>query len=280
MKIFAKRKRKSVDSAAAEKDEKPATPRSVFQSDEAVEDLLKQDPSTWNAKERRMVKRSQERTPETGDEQGQATEEEKSSQPRETEKEEGDSSDEEKVENDVPDTKPDSNGNKVIEKSATQSIEATSEDTKHSIDDDLQKMLDKLSSKLRRKLIRLLERGGNVEDVRKEAVTLLSENDKGGDIADRADDSIPAKKRRKGADWSALPTDERLRREEQRRVQQEATERRVSGEQQGSKHKHPLNSERRRANRRKPKYARKVNKPENEHDTSGFQMRRVEKSHA
>jgi hypothetical protein len=276
MKIFAKRKRKSVDSAAAEKDEKPTTPRSVFQSDEAVEDLLKQDPSTWNAKERRMVKRSQERIPETGDEKGKATEEEKSSQPKETGKEEGDSSDEEKVENDVPDPKPDSNANKIIEDSATQSEEATNEDAKKLIDDDLQKVLDKLSSKLRRKLIRLLERGGNIEDVRKEAVSLLGENDKGGDIAD---DSIPAKKRRKGADWSALPTDERLRREEQRRVQQEASERRISGEQQGSKHKHPLNSERRRANKRKPKYARRVNKPENEHDTSGFQMRRIEKSH-
>jgi hypothetical protein len=279
MKIFAKRKRKSVDSAAAEKDEKP-TPRSVFQSDEPVEDLLKQDPSTWNAKERRMVKRSQERKPETGDEQGKATEAEKPSQPKETEKEEGDSSDEEKVENNVPDPKPESNVNKVIEKSATQSVEATSEDTNKLIDDDLQKLLNKLSSKLRRKLIRLLERDGNVEDVRKEAVSLLGE--KGGDIADRADDNIPVKRRRKGADWSALPTDERLRREEQRRVQQEASERRVSGvsgEQQNSKHKHPLNSERRRANRRKPKYAKRVNKPENEHDTSGFQMRRVEKSH-
>jgi hypothetical protein len=74
MKIFAKRKRKTVDlegpSTEAE-DEKAVVDRVLFQSDKLVEELLKKDPTTWNAKERRMVKRYQDRPksiPETNEE--------------------------------------------------------------------------------------------------------------------------------------------------------------------------------------------------------------------
>ena len=85
------------------------------------------------------------------------------------------------------------------------------------------------------------------------------------------------KKQKKGADWSSLPADERLRREEQRTKQQEAAERRARGEANiAPGHKRPLNSERRRANRRKPKW---VNKSpvgvKQEHNSSGFGHRKL-----
>ena len=63
------------------------------------------------------------------------------------------------------------------------------------------------------------------------------------------------RKRKQPVDLSSLPPEERLRREEQRRLQQEAAEKRARG--LVSNHKHPLNSERRRANRRKPKWAKR-----------------------
>lgn len=66
-------------------------------------------------------------------------------------------------------------------------------------------------------------------------------------------ESKPKKKKMK--DLSHLPPEERARRDEQRRMQQEAAERRKAGEMST---RHPLNSERRRANRRKPGRAGKI----------------------
>eukprot|EP00553_Chaetoceros_curvisetus_P005281 CAMPEP_0204618152 /NCGR_PEP_ID=MMETSP0717-20131115/4895_1 /ASSEMBLY_ACC=CAM_ASM_000666 /TAXON_ID=230516 /ORGANISM="Chaetoceros curvisetus" /LENGTH=364 /DNA_ID=CAMNT_0051631833 /DNA_START=35 /DNA_END=1129 /DNA_ORIENTATION=+ len=63
-------------------------------------------------------------------------------------------------------------------------------------------------------------------------------------------------KKRKWKDFSHLPPEERERREIQRRMQQEAAARRASGEEVLTRH--PLNSERRRANRRKPGRAGKI----------------------
>jgi hypothetical protein len=80
---------------------------------------------------------------------------------------------------------------------------------------------------------------------------------KNGD--ERRNDSLadhttePKKKRRKkgpAVDVSALSPEERTRREEQRAMQREAAERRAAGSVDPDRH--PLNSERRRANRRKP----------------------------
>lgn len=58
------------------------------------------------------------------------------------------------------------------------------------------------------------------------------------------------KKKRKWKDFSHLPPEERERREKQRLMQMEAAARRANGEVDTTRH--PLNSERRRANRRKP----------------------------
>jgi hypothetical protein len=74
---------------------------------------------------------------------------------------------------------------------------------------------------------------------------------------------------------SKLTSDERIWREEQKRLQKEAAERRDTGD-TNSKHNHPLNSERRRANRRKPAFTKRNNRGAgNEHNSSGFQMRQA-----
>lgn len=61
-------------------------------------------------------------------------------------------------------------------------------------------------------------------------------------------------KKKKRKDFSHLPPEERARREKQRQMQQEARKRREEElEETGTlSTRHPLNSERRRANRRKP----------------------------
>ena len=81
-----------------------------------------------------------------------------------------------------------------------------------------------------------------------------------------------------------MPPEERARREKQREMQKEAAERRASGE---VLTRHPLNSERRRANRRKPgkagKYAlykkQMKEKQENvkEFNAGGYHMRHIKK---
>lgn len=67
------------------------------------------------------------------------------------------------------------------------------------------------------------------------------------------------KKANSPEDLSSLAPEERLRREEQRRLQKEAAERKQKQHPVSTlrQHRHPLNSERRRANRRKPKWAKK-----------------------
>eukprot|EP00521_Asterionellopsis_glacialis_P009075 CAMPEP_0195283788 /NCGR_PEP_ID=MMETSP0707-20130614/2218_1 /TAXON_ID=33640 /ORGANISM="Asterionellopsis glacialis, Strain CCMP134" /LENGTH=358 /DNA_ID=CAMNT_0040343023 /DNA_START=89 /DNA_END=1165 /DNA_ORIENTATION=+ len=172
--------------------------------------------------------------------------------------------------------------------------------------EEVLKMLESLNSKQRRKLARQLEREGDeaLDAVRDEALRLTKEAEEASkpakvDTAIAADDKnnqhtkattsaketkTTKKGKKRKADWSDLPAEERFRREEQRKKQKEAAERR---EQEANdpnasskKFKHPLNSERRRANRRKPKWARKsqLNMEKNEHHTSGFHMRKITKA--
>jgi hypothetical protein len=159
------------------------------------------------------------------------------------------------------------------------------------VEDDLnkgkvKKLLEGLNSKQRRKLMRRLEREGTgiLEEVHNEALRLAIENKSDAVSADQSDTkqdkgqsvtpSSSGEKRKR--DWSDLSPEERLRREEQRRKQKEAAERRAKEGNVNSK-RHPLNSERRRANRRKPKWERKQ-LVEKEHDTSGYHMRKITKA--
>lgn len=155
---------------------------------------------------------------------------------------------------------------------------------------EVKKLLEKLNSKHRRKLTRRLEREGSsaLKEVYQEATTLLAETvdkldaEKKAETKIQSDNTIKAKSEEKASgkkrkkDWDSLPPEERLRREEQRRLQKEAAELRAkAGEISGSKQRHPLNSERRRANRRKPKWGKNSAGLVKEHHSSGFHMRKM-----
>jgi len=163
--------------------------------------------------------------------------------------------------------------------------------------EQVEEMLKTLNSKQRRKLSRRLEREGDscLTEVRAEAEKLLNDtaNSSEADKAGSSDNnngptaSGNKRKRRRGpADLSGLTPEERLRREEQRKIQKEAAEARDKGEDKTPGHKHPLNSERRRANKRKPKWTPKSNNmggaiPEKvDHNASGFRHRKVTKAEA
>jgi len=165
--------------------------------------------------------------------------------------------------------------------------------------DQVMALLEGLNSKQRRKLARQLEREGVgvsvLEQVREEAIRLKKETEESKlEKSDAASEKEAAKaaaekKATKGnkrkRDLSDLTPEERMRRVDQRRKQQEAAERRAkeASDPNASKDfKHPLNSERRRANKRKPKWAKKA-MPDfapNEHDSSGFHMRTITKRDA
>jgi hypothetical protein len=155
----------------------------------------------------------------------------------------------------------------------------------------VKKLLNGLNSKQKRTLSRRLEREGSscLAEVEAEAEALLkalSSSEDTPKTKDDVDSSPPPnkKRRRRGApvDVTGLTPEERLRREEQRKMQKEAVERRTSGgegeDTAGKKFLHPLNSERRRANKRKPKWMpRKVfaNSDKIEHNASGFHVRKM-----
>ena len=127
-----------------------------------------------------------------------------------------------------------------------------------------------------------------LDEVKKEAQNVLGINDKKPDkkrdvekmevpTEDSQSGAKKTKKRQKVVDWSKLPPEERLRREEQRRLQKEAAERQARGEDKTPGYKHPLNSQRRRANRRKPKWknvSKQAMHENNDHDSSGYLHRK------
>jgi hypothetical protein len=166
--------------------------------------------------------------------------------------------------------------------------EEKKESTKEPTNEALEKVLEKLNSKERQKLMRQLEPGGNQEEVLEEAPGKLQEKEsevdedtkKRGAPGSSDGQSSGSKKRRKNAavDWNNLPAEERMRREDQRRLQEEAVARGENGE-KAAPYKHAFNLERRRANRRKPKWAARVNRNAgNKYDTSGFHMRGDQKT--
>ena len=331
MKIFAKRKRTNAAGAGeASSSSTPNKTRDSFASDPLVEELLKKDPKEWNSKERRMIKRHQERhvggneqdvtpTLPTGDKAVLVVVEEENkntapakqiSQDENEESSDDDSIAEDKSDNDSCGTSDDDVANGqvhettgAVEPSAElneTSVELAKEEGKNDGDKadpshEVYKILDLLNSKTKRTLTRKLERGGLalVDEVLKEAQKALcastetsttdskkraaDDRDNGGD----KDDKPLKKKSKKEVDESLLSPEERLRREEQRRKQQEAAERRARGEDKTPGYKHPLNSERRRANKRKPRWTSSsesgtgIKVVKNEHHHSGYLHRKL-----
>lgn len=310
------------------------TARTTFASDPVVEELLTKDPTEWNAKQKRLVKRYQQRKAESGEgsdaqkEQQEAPVKEES-RPEEmaeesVEQEADEKSEDEKVskkESDDDSSSSDSDGDSesesnsdsdpevdgktdeaaateretetaareepvaetVVEETQTPPSIAEAETDSDKIDTShpVFKLLEQLNSKMKRTLSRKLDREGPkaLPEVEQEAQKLLGVTDeqskKRGAGAIDGNDSGKSKKKKTKVDWSALPPEERLRRQEQRKKQQEAVERRETGEETRGPHKHPLNSERRRANRRKPKWKNTFKREEKKnHHASGFLVRR------
>ena len=301
MKIFAKRTRTVVDPETAERLRREQKER---EAEKAVQELLKLDPSELNSKQRRLVKRYKERD-KSGEKQ--SSEDQNDSgvddvhNPAETPNHKGadvakgeSSSDSNDSDNSAADESSellkeakDGSGGEAVGEST---VKVDADDTAAANNDlgevEVKKLLEKLNSKQRRKLMRRLEREGNniLANVREEAVQLLKESDAEKVVTTETPETktetksptaLSGRKRKK--DWSDLPPEERLRREEQRRLQQEAAERRTKEGNPGNE-RHPLNSERRRANRRKPKWEGKRRVEQNEHNTSGFHMRKLKKA--
>jgi hypothetical protein len=270
MRIFAKRsKNKAVPT--------------ISEADKAIQELLKKDPKDLNAKERRQIKRYHDRNGATSDTNSTSIKEEEIKEDSKSEKEliencnhlQVDYSESSKLDGSLSGQTP----------GITPNNEISTLDVKDDEESEVRDMLEKLNSKNKRKLTRQLDRDGidALQLVREEAIKLLSEQKTKEEAIHVARESKKAvvttktesaSKKRKREEWNSLSPEERLRREDQRRKQQEAAERRVKGDIPSTQFKHPLNSERRRANRRKPKWQKKVDSTKIDHHTSGFSIRK------
>jgi hypothetical protein len=310
MKIFGKRTKKPVSA------EEAAKLALISEADKAALELLKKDPSTLNAKQRRMIKRYEERREEEkvveekkiddedsgeGDDENSAENDEAAKTENEGESgssvnESSDDGDDDEGDKPPPAKKTKTKKSSNIESTPpiaiaeSSTVEAQVDDATEQVQDikvaedskptatvssdeeaEILKLVASLNSKNRRKLTRQLEREGPsaLAAVKEEALKLAEE---GKPVEEVPPEPEPKGKKRK-VDWSVLTPEERMRRQDQQRKQQEAAEKRAKGESSEGAHKHALNSERRRANKRKPKWQR-MGAPLNTHDTSGFQMRK------
>jgi len=249
--------------SAASSTKKKKSKKSDGLDGDNIHALLEMDFDKLNAKQRRLVKRHKARE----GNQEVATDETKPSPTT-----------------GVEDNKSEQGENHTSEEDKAKAADEASkaENNKLSMDiSEVVKMLDGLNSKERRKFLRQLKSNG--EEIDEEVIAAAQEeakkvaernekdavnntpakgvNDDGGKGKRKAGESSgstdeatkPKRKRRKKGppvNLDDLPPEERARREEQRRMQKEAAERREAGLVDPSRH--PLNSERRRANRRKP----------------------------
>ena len=264
----------STNDAPPTKANKPSASKKPNGDD--IDALLAMDPSKLNSKQRRLVRRHEERS---GKSQNQ-TETNKKTETIETcvaDEDEGTSGASSSEQLGVTDSvgRDDNAANETVEKDVSKDSEEPMAVLETS---EILKKLDGLNSKERRKLLRQLKRQGIDESVvlaaEEQAKKVASRNEKESAAAPnqvntekarskrRPDDSPqpeaaesdskPKRRRRRGrkVDLDSLTPEERARREEQRRMQIEAAERRAKG--LVDPNRPPLNSERRRANRRKP----------------------------
>uniref|UniRef100_A0A7S2NYN5 Uncharacterized protein n=1 Tax=Leptocylindrus danicus TaxID=163516 RepID=A0A7S2NYN5_9STRA len=256
----------------------------------SIEQLQQMDPASLNSKQRRMLKRMMARKEQgksneeeevltedvdggSGSQQHARSKEESSSAssaksaPDDNENATNDSS----SSSEVIDNASPREGNSICEKDKEVQQIDTNDDSQKAGDnvvakcndagltEDQQKMLEGLNSKERRKMLRQFQREQRekqeqVAEVSSSSPCTSHDERKRKDCpGEEINDELPkSKKTKKMKDLSHLPAEERERREHQRQMQRLAAERRASGEGNNSKHSHPLNSERRRANRRKP----------------------------
>lgn len=321
MKIFGKVKSSSAAATAAEKKDDPKKDQidvqSYFASAEEtsskkkkqkksdaldgdnIDLLLKMDFSTLNSKQRRLVKRHKARE---GNLEGNQEAEEIKPSTGNNEQNSSSTSEEEDIEQHIE------GEDKCVTNDMSKAADINT--TKSSMDiSEIVKKLDGLNSKERRKFLRQLKSDGQDIDeqvlaaAQDEAKKVAERNEKEANStsstkgasdssegkrkdssepsASNNETSKPKKKRRKknAVNLEDLPPEERARREEQRRMQKEAAERRAAG--LVDPNRHPLNSERRRANRRKPGKAAQIAQAKKERmadggkfNAVGYQMRK------
>ena len=253
-------------------------------ADEEVQRLLAMEPSELNSKQRRILKRYRARSnisDEVFAEEADNNRDVETKAAKDTAK-----PDEEKE----PEVKPEQNsGEQSSEKEGgteppKDNDDETNEDEGAADDGkSLAEQLKGLNSKERRKLLRKLRRddpekiaeSGALAEAEDEAKKIAEQNrkeqeeqskkrkrevDEEKNATNGNGDQQAGTEKKKGkkskVDWSTLTPEERARREKQREMQQEAKRRREAGEVDETRH--PLNSERRRANRRKPGRAGKI----------------------
>jgi hypothetical protein len=208
-----------------------------------METLLKMDFEKLNSKQRRLVRRHRERSGEDLTEMNVAA----------------------GTKNDADDNKEEDNNKEPTEdKDITRQSETGAGKSNDTSEKELLTKLSGLNSKDRRKFLRQLKTNNpqnfDIDKLEEEAKRIAERN-----IRDSKEEKVtlkrsepkqpaptPISKKKKAKDLSHLPPEEIARREKQRQLQIEAAERRARGEDTNNGHKHPLNSERRRANRRKP----------------------------
>lgn len=255
--------------------------------------LLAMDFDKLNAKQRRLVKRHKARE---GNQEAANTDETKPSST------EGNPSGSSKSEQDDEEQTAGEDAKDATDEAPK------AEDNKSAMDiSEVVKKLDGLNSKERRKFLRQLKSNGEEIDeeiiaaAQEEAKKVAERNEKEAvnnpekgvrkiertknarETSDSNEEATtPKRKRRKKGppvNLEDLPPEERARREEQRRMQIEAAEKRKAGLVDPSRH--PLNSERRRANRRRPGKAallatakREAKAEKGKFNAVGYQMRR------
>ena len=256
-------------------------------ADEEVQRLLAMEPSELNSKQRRILKRYRARSniSDEAEEADNNKDVETKAAKDIAKPNEVDEIDEVKE----SEVKPEQNsGEESSEKEGDTEFKGSDDKTNEdegAADDgkSLAEQLKGLNSKERRKLLRKLRRddpekiaeSGALAEAEDEAKKIAEQNrkeqeeqskkrkrevDEEKNAANGNGDQQAGTEKKKGkknkVDWSTLPPEERARREKQREMQQEAKRRREAGEVDETRH--PLNSERRRANRRKPGRAGKI----------------------
>ena len=301
MKIFGKRQKKSSSTAVLSPD--PSLPssknedvKSFFHQEKAEESstehkdntacdggagididvLLAMDKKKLNSKQRRALRRYEERKsmiePEkikTEDLEEDENEKDSTStnihikgrsSKSKVESEEGEEIKTEEAEENMKD-KINDNEDKPMIKAISSEVLDYSKSVENKTPKDAASQLQGLNSKDRRKLLRTWKRekeeGNDQSAIFLEEVRKITESEKEKEKAEKDQVEGASKKKRKAKDLSNLSPEEIERREEQRRMQREAAEKRSKGLDQNN-FRHPLNSERRRANRRKPGKAGRI----------------------
>jgi len=291
MKIFATRKRKEATPEDLEKQKVEASKQRQMEHAAEIEKILEMKPEELNSKQRRMLKRHRsendkhvaEETTVKADKEKQVVvvkKMEPAEDSSETKKEE--TKEEEKE--DTNEKEAETNDEKEKEETKEEEKEETIQNVEISKEDEeLMETIKGMNSKERRIVLRKLKREGKQDLVERLEVVISKhqeekqEEEKKQEIVQQQEEEEkkkqeivePPRKKKKRVDDSLLSPEERHRRQCQREMQKEAAERRARGETTG--HRHPLNSERRRANRRKPKWAK--NEKHTSWNESGYNMR-------